>query len=349
MRPGLKKYLTFGIFSSALVLAGTIGTTRADDDKIWPVKGRLISIDGGKSENMSGIACTGTKFPRSCLVIDDNMQAAQFVTVKDGEIRAGEPLRLIEDQFDGAPLELDGEGVTYADGSFYVIGSHGHPRDKKHHLDPIADAEQIKAKIAASSQIVRIRLKSTAGEPITADDIKDIERSSRLREFIAGDPSLQKFLDRRLENNGVTVEGAAVLGNKMFVGFRGPSLENGRAPVLSVSLNSLFGTGPAESKLYLLPLGEGRGVRDLAPFDDGLLVLAGPTGDEAGPYAVYWWSAANEKTHFLADITEETHASKKEKPEAILPLEQGSSGLRVLILSDGGEEGAPRAITVPAP
>ena len=103
----------------------------------WPVRGKLQGKKGKKSKDLSGVDCTTAKgSPRAGLVIDDNMQEAQFVTVKDGEIVAGDMIALIDNSFEGKPLELDGEGVAYADGFFYVIGSHGHPRDSDHRLDP---------------------------------------------------------------------------------------------------------------------------------------------------------------------------------------------------------------------
>ena len=64
----------------------------SDDSCVWPVKERLFGKHGARSENVSGIACTSERgFPRSCLVIDDELQAAQLVTVKDGELRAEIP------------------------------------------------------------------------------------------------------------------------------------------------------------------------------------------------------------------------------------------------------------------
>src|SRR5215831_9254151 len=61
--------------------------------KSWPVHDKLIGKHGDKSENVSGIACTTLSgFPRQCLVIDDDLQAAQFVTVEDGELFAGDPV-----------------------------------------------------------------------------------------------------------------------------------------------------------------------------------------------------------------------------------------------------------------
>ena len=271
-------------------------------------------------------------------MIDDNMQAAQFVTVNDGELNAGDVIPLISDQFEGKALELDGEGVAYSQGAFYVMGSHGHPRDQKRKLDPIADADKIKARISASSQVIRIRLKPGFGTPLSNNDLGQVELSNKLRAVIALDSLLARFLDRRLENNGVTIEGVAIIGNRLFAGFRGPSLQDGQAPILSVSLDFLFGDGPSQPKLNLLPVGSGRGVRDLAPFGDGLLVLAGPTGED-GPYSIYWWEIAGEQFHFLADITKETDAGSRRKPEAILPLDEGPSGPRVLLLFDGSKEG----------
>jgi Protein of unknown function (DUF3616) len=304
---------------------------------------------GEKSTDISGIACTADGFPRACMVIDDDMQAAQFVAVREGELKAGDAIRLIADEFQGDPLELDGEGVAYANGSFYVIGSHGHPRDKHHRLDPFANRAEIDARIAASSQIVRIRLKPQVRKELGTDDVQDVERSSKLRPVIAAQSDLQPFVDGRLEDNGVTIEGVAVLSDRLYAGFPGPSLDQGMSPLLSVRLDAIFGDAPAAPMLNKLPLGAARGVRDLSIFEQGLLVLAGPTGDDEGAYTIHWWSPASGRTQFLADITEAAGAGKHSKPEAILPLDKTSSGLRVLILSDGEKQGGPRPIVVPAP
>ena len=174
----------------------------ADDAKTWPVKHRLLGTDGAKSTDVSGIACTrAAGFPRSCLVIDDNSQSAQLVTLEDGKINAGEQVELISNKFKKKTLELDGEGVAFAEGFFYVIGSHGHPRDKKHKLDPVKDKEEINARISAASQVVRLK----AGPNGTASVV---DRSPNLRNIIAAQPELQRFAEQRLENNGVTVEGS---------------------------------------------------------------------------------------------------------------------------------------------
>ena len=70
--------------------------------------------------------------PRKCLVIDDEVQFAQVVIVNDGELLAGDTIPLVASPNDGQ--SLDGEGIAFAKGAFYIVGSHGHPRDRKGQL-----------------------------------------------------------------------------------------------------------------------------------------------------------------------------------------------------------------------
>ena len=330
--------------AALLVCSMVVGNPAgAADSGTWPVHGKLVGKNGKKSEDISGIACAMPRgFPRACLVIDDSVQAAQFVTVKDGEMIAGETVRLIENNFHGKDLELDGEGVAYADGFYYVIGSHGYPRDSAHRLDPEKDASKIAARIAASSQIVRFR----AGDGSAAFSI---ERTRKLRAIIAQVSALSPYLDRRLEKNGLNIEGIAVRRGRMLVGFRGPSLSNGRGAVLSFAIDGVFGNAAPNTRLFQLPLGESRGVRDLAIFGDGVLVLAGPTTSDPGPYAIYWWNGEGEDVKHLKDLADVIGEHGERKAEGLLPLDENASGLRVLILFDGEKEGAPVAITIPRP
>ena len=322
-------------------------TTRAQDDATWPVNGKLL---GKKDENgknkkakdISGIACsTSQGFPRACMVIDDERQSAQMITMEDGKIEAGGTIPLISNTYHGDALELDGEGVAYAGGAYYVIGSHGYPRDSDHRLDPVQDAALIAARIAASSQVVRVRL--------SRDGTVSVDPSAGLKNIIGADPTLKPFVDRRLENNGLTIEGIAVRNGRVYAGFRGPALEHGHAAILSVAADSLFGSEPPDAHLYFLPLGDGRGVRDLAMLDDRILILAGPTADDAGSYVVFGWDGESEEVQFLRDLSDIVGHDPKRKPEALLALDSNRLGLRALVLFDGETEGAPVAITMPLP
>jgi hypothetical protein len=103
-------------------------------------------------------------------------------------------------------------------------------------------------------------------------------------------------MDQRLEKNGLTIEGVAIKDDvTLLAGFRGPVLDGNRAVVLSVDINSLFGGSGHDHRLFRLPLGDGRGVRDLATFENKILILAGPVADGPGAYAVYVWDGASVK------------------------------------------------------
>ena len=158
------------------VLPALLVGPAAGKDNSWEVEGKLIgkiSKKTGKvkkSEDVSGIACTKQKgFPRTCLIIDDNLQDAQFVELKDGKLVVGDSVNLIKNKFGDERLELDGEGVAFSQGFFYVIGSHGHPRDSDEKLDPVKDRDEINARIAANSQIVRIRVQGWCGRQTRTD------------------------------------------------------------------------------------------------------------------------------------------------------------------------------------
>ncbi len=334
----------------AAFLAGA-GTAAAQDPVPWPVKGKLFGAQDEKAEDVSGIACATTAgFPRSCLLIDDESQGAQVVIVKDGEIVAGQFIRLIDDSHDGEPLELDGEGIAHAGGFFYVVGSHGHPRDKDKQLDPVKDAAKIAASIKANSQVVRLRIDPAA---VNADGTlaaaPEIKRSAEFGKLLAADPTLKPFVGKRLDENGLTVEGVAVRDGRLYAAMRGPLLAGDQAAILSVMLGALFDGAPPDSRLQLLPLGDKRGIRDLVAFENGFLVLAGPAAEVEGTYSIYSWDGDQDRK-LLADLPKFTGKKGKQiKPEAMLVLDRNTEGLRILVLFDGPKEGAPRPIRVPFP
>jgi len=68
-----------------------------------------------------------------------------------------------------------------------------------------------------------------------------------------------------------------------------------------------------------------------------------------GVSSIYWWDGATDTPKLLKDLPPYKRDGDELKPEAILPLNQTSAGLRVLILFDGAKEGGPRAIEVAKP
>jgi hypothetical protein len=322
----------------AAMLAVGAGPAFTKDKGEWKVQGDLAGKDGKTTKDASGIACaTGTGFPRTCVMIDDELQSAQIVTLTDGTITAGGLVPLIDDRLDGKPIELDGEGVAFADGYFYVIGSHGRPRSDK----PKAE---IDAGLKASSKLVRFKVSDGGGS--------DVAVSTRLAELIAAEPLFDKYRDKELEKGGITIEGIAIRGQTLYAGFRGPTVGKGKkhAIIMTAALGYFFGDAPANAEFHRIKLGHGRGVRDLAAFDNGILIMAGPVTSDRGTYSVLWWDGGG-KPRKLKDLPDYLNKEKTKqwKPEALLPLDRNDKGVRVLLLLDSAKNGKPREVRVPYP
>jgi hypothetical protein len=335
---------------------GALG--HAADSPPWKVSGKLIgkpkNLDGSdskKSEDVSGIACAAMSgYPRVCLVADDETQGVQIVILEDGKLIAGDFVRLIDDSFGNKALELDAEGVAFAGGFFYVIGSHGRPR----HEDGKEDSAEIDARVKASSRIFRIRFAFNSIDIKTGKLVNqpEVTSSQLLTSIIRLMPELQPFVDKPLEDNGLTIEGVAVKDGTMYAGLRGPVLTDQRAAILSVPLGVLFDnkTGDAtllSPELKVDSFGYPRGVRDLAIFEGKLLVLAGPENDppkghpiQLGDYAIF---AYDQKADKLLDLK---GYGSEIKPEALLPLSVNNGKLHALLLFDGPDEGQPTPVEV---
>lgn len=355
----LRRGLAAALLAAPLAAAAD---ARASSAGPWPVSGKLYgepdrhrpedAAASDKADDLSGIACAADSgFPRICLVADDESQGAQIVVLRDGALRAGSFVRLIDASHEGVPLELDAEGVAYADGAFYVIGSHGRPRNAagKPEAGTVARAE-------ATRHLFRIRFDPAAVDPETGrlTGTPEIAGTGALARLIREDPVLKPYHDRPLEEGGVTVEGVAVRDGQLHAGFRGPVLEGGDAVILSVPLAGLFEGKPAPARVSRIALGRdsygrARGVRDLAAVPEGFLILAGPMldpkgdGVEAGDYAVYRWNGTDAPVEALALAG----YGRKVKPEALLPLDRTGERLRALVLFDGPKEGAPRVVEIP--
>lgn len=305
------------------------------------VDGKLVGKNDKKSKDISGIACDSlSTLPRHCLVIDDNIQAAQAIVLQSDAVAAGEMVPLIEDVFNGKSLELDGEGIAFHDGAFYVIGSHGYPRDKDHKLDPQADQSLIAARIKAASQVVKI-IEQADGTLVVQKPTMSLAKA------IAAQVELAPFSGKRLDENGLTVEGIAIKGDRLFAGFRGPVLDGGRAPILSVSLDGLASDGDLGAKLYKIPLGIGMGVRDIVIEGDHFLILAGPVADVPGKYSIYEWDGVTDDGITpIVSLTDVEGAGDNRKAEALFPISDAAQQRQFLILFDGEKEGSPLLLRI---
>jgi hypothetical protein len=329
----------------------------AAPSKTWKIKGVLRGkfksngFDTKKAADVSGIACERIPgYPRIGLLADDETQGVQIVVLaREGELVAGDFIRLIYNTRGDEPLELDAEGVAYADGSFYVTGSHGRPR----HNDIPEQRAKADAKAKASRHVFRVRFDARAvDEDGMLAGAVEITPSTKLAEFIKKDRSLGPALDEFIDKDGISVEGVAIRDGNICFGFRSPLLGS-KAAMLSLPLPALFDGQEGEAKLHCVDL-EKRGIRDLSVFDRGFLILAGPSQDppglgavEPGDYQIFGWDGVAEHATKLThqDLT----FGNEVKPEALLPLEKRGTTLHALVFCDGPKEGGPRSIAIRMP
>ena len=340
----MTRFLVLLAVAPLIVAASPSSVTPKD----WVVDGKLYGKpkDGGQNAmDISGLACAppaGSR--RLCLIVDDESQGAQVVVQSDGRLLAGDRIPLNRDMFGNKPLELDAEGVSFADGFFYVVGSHGRPR-----VEEEKSAAEINARTSAARHLYRIDL-SKAGVDIATGKLREpatVVEASSLLPHIQSDPRLAAA-DVPLDKNGLTIEGLAVRGDTMTLGFRGPTAD-GASILINVPLRTLFGAKPQPSSAYSLALGtdtggNARGIRDLATAGDGLVGIAGPVNDpedksyqiRRGDYAVFWWDG-----HSAPVLRDLEGYGVKSKPEAIMPLKLNSGKLSALLLFDGPLNGMP--------
>lgn len=308
------------------------------------------------AEDISGIACVdlgGGK--RRCLLVNDEGGKAQFVTIAGRTIEPKRRVDLIgegpnpetlgrQPKGPGCPdsrqkfKELDGEGVAYAAPYFYVTGSHGCGRRSK--------AFTLSAMLLAR---IRVTDEGKADVAEGAEPEGAVETTWRLGDALARAETVgAHFLKDLTGENGLNIEGLAVVGDALYAGLRAPSLD-GKAFLVAVSVEALFAKGhePYSGTPQVIPLqvGEGAGIRDLTVLPDGqLLVLTGPAQFQDVPYRLFRFDpkgkAAPEALGQLAPLDEAESAGK---PEAITLVAKN----RVLVFFDSLRNGAPRSYTVP--
>jgi hypothetical protein len=309
---------------------------RAGDEAIAPVAAWSVQGDFEKGEeartNLSGAACTTRTPPfRSCLIVNDQKNYAQFFRIEGTALVPGAVVRLRE----GGDGDPDLEGAAHDRGFFYAVGSHGRsryankPNDTSYAVFRFPVGKNGKPKSAMSEE-------SAAG----------VQSSARLRAAIRDARHVGDFYDKPLGQNGVNIEGIAVNGGRLHVGFRGPSVE-GRGFILSADADAVFGKKKLRAAVHALPLGETAGIRDLAAARDGVLILTGPVNDQPVTPAVFLW---NEKTGALKKLGELAipEGYRKHKAETLLVLrDEKRKPYRVLVMFDGPANGGPTEYEVP--
>lgn len=308
----------------------------------WSVAPAFSNADA--HENISGFVCAPGAADH-CLVVADEGDEAAFVSMRDGKLAAtGAPFPLpVESD------EFDAEGATTDGKFFYIVGSHSVKRKScEDHL--------------ANRVVLRFDVNSSR-PPASA-----IKSSPELWKIIEGLPEFAGHAgpnaclgdnppERRTElpgKQGVNIEGVAAKDGRLYFGFRGPA-KKGEALLLGVDAKALFEGGAAAPSVSRLAVGDKRAIRDLTFAGDTLLALVGPDDDEPQRnYSIFrierpYEGAARTTELAVLDLRNVAKAKRDKpiKPEAITLLKETPNRYRLLILSDGGRDGAPLVFDVP--
>ena len=184
-----------------------------------------------------------------------------------------------------------------------------------------------------------------------ADGKPTAVEATKLRKFLKAHPVLGLFAGVPGKENGIDLEGVAAVGDRLYIGCRGPVLRGNWTPVVRCR----FGEPVADPEVLYLPLG-GRGVRDLARVRDGFLVLAGPVGDGPGSFQVYHWDGLDclpgtretgrpGRVNLLGEVSPDGGP----KAEALAVLAETDAGYEVLVVFDGEPNGGPTRYRVTRP
>jgi hypothetical protein len=293
----------------------------------------IFDFDGARKidsviGNLSGVAVDG---PVAWTVSDEGRTFERHERTATG-FRLSKQYDL-DDFFPGLPggKEADLESLAVSGDRIWLCGSHCRVR-----LQPNESG-------ALSSGVRRRRSRHLLGS-IRLDANREPIRGSAaampffgagsLRSKLSPDPFLFIFLDLPSKENGLDIEGLAVLPKMLLLGLRGPVIDN-HALVLSLPRDNELPTTGAEPYRHLLDL-SGLGVRDLCGGAEEVLILAGPVTSADGPFRVYSWQP------FRSGLTETAYVLHEwpidhEHPEGICRLDlDGRPGL--LIVYDGADD-----------
>jgi len=340
--------------TTSIACSGRDSTTVLSPTHIYQVTAPFTDDDGGVAMNISGLACMPTDAtPSTCLVIDDQGRFAQVAIIGNGQVASGSRLPLVgrkpsRNTVGQPPAEtgcsggerkfrdLDGEAVAYAAPFFYVVGSHGCSRHSN--------------KFRSSSFILaRIPERQVASAARTFDP-SSVGTSYRLSEALAAAPAIRRYFTQDLMSaNGVNVEGLAVVDGKLFAGLRAPTLD-GKAFIVTIDADRLFderaSINEGDVRAISVPIGAGRGIRDLAPLNDGqLLILSGPAKDAPVSFEIHVLDIMAETTTLLGTL-DELRGATGAKAEAISVLSQRGKLVDILVMFDGLPNGGPREYTI---
>jgi hypothetical protein len=314
------------------ILAALAGLVAAGQSRSFTFSGEAL-----KADNVSAVLVMGNRV----LLADDEVRGV-LVGTDTGKGHVFVSASLLAPPGGSPKEEFDLEGLALAGAHVYAIGSHAGVRTSADDEDR-TQQENRKRQLRTGARPDRdVLFRFTVG----ADGSLADQVVASLRPVIEKNPLLGPFLNVPSKENGVDIEGLAVDGDRLFIGFRGPVLRHGFAPVLEVSAFPKLVEGPVR----FLSLG-GRGIRDLVKVPGGFLVLGGPVGDSDHDHRIYFWNGQDcvpgkgAAPCAIRDLAVVPH-SDAARSEGIAVLSEDAASYDILVVFDGVGGGKPTVMRV---
>lgn len=226
----------------------------------------------------------------------------------------------------GNGKEMDIEGIAVEGNYLYVIGSHSSRRNTVKPDKSYKNNRKTFHNKRIDDEVNRdwlYRLKVDAQMQLTE------KKRITLRSIIQKHKVLKTFSQIPSKENGIDIEGIAVVDNWIYAGFRGPVFRDNYVPVLKLKFDD-----PENTASLLWVNFSGGGIRDMAKVDDGFLIISGPVGDGPGTYSVHHWDG---RDMIPGKKREQAEIGKVIKLGEIDPPEGGKAeGILVVGENDGG-------------
>lgn len=272
-------------------------------------------------KNLSGVAAVGDYL---WTVSDEGRMLECLKRSADGYVLKEQ--FQIDQVFDGIPGtetndELDLESIDIAGDALWLAGSHCRVRVKPlNDGAPDAAVEPNSSIIARPSRTLfgKIQLKEGGGALGAARALPFADGPGSLRAHLAENDFLKPFLSLPSKENGLDIEGVAVINGAAYLGLRGPLIDS-----FAVAVEVLFDDGfqIRECILHFIDL-EGLGIRDLARDGTDVLLIAGPVSDALGPFKLFRWKPQRTAAVQTAKLVF-PWPSGKEKPEGLCVTKRG--------------------------
>lgn len=223
--------------------------------------------------------------------------------------------------------EADIEALDVADGRLWICGSHSLTRRSSTAAIKVAVDPEIH-KRTSRRLLGAVALTDDGGNVMAPGKALPFKGVGSLRAALAKVPHIVPFMDLPSKENGIDIEGLAVVRKKILVGLRGPVVEN-IALIAAIALDANFRIAQGAPFLHFVDLG-GLGVRDLVRWNAEVLIVAGPVSSADGPFKLFRWTPR--RTNKIQKAQEvQDFASGPDHPEGICAFSRASTpGLLVL-------------------